>query len=99
MMSLLTLNTDEAATTFREKGCVVVPGVFDPVTDYAQLFADWAATLDEIADECIADGVLSSRYETLPFADRLVTICRESGRNFPQRFDISLPQKNIRRDT
>jgi phytanoyl-CoA hydroxylase len=98
-MTLSTLSTDDLATTFREKGYVIVPGVFDPATDYAQLFADWGAILDEIADECIADGVLGSRYESLPFPDRFVAICRESGRNFPQRFDIALPQKNIRRDT
>lgn len=98
-MTTSALSTEEAAATFREKGYVIVPGVFDPATDYAQLFADWGAILDEIADECIADGVLSSRYESLPFPDRFVKICRETGRNFPQRFDIALPQKNIRHDT
>ena len=98
-MTVSTVRTDAAATTFREKGYVVVPDVFDPVTDYAQLYADWNEILDEIARECIADGVLSSGYESLPFSDRFVTICRETGRNFPQRFDIALPQKNIRADT
>jgi hypothetical protein len=98
-MTLSTLRTDDAATTFWEKGYVVVPDVFDPVIDFAQLYSDWGDILDEIAEECIAEGVLSSRYESLPFAERLMAICRDSGRNFPQRFDIALPQKNIQSDT
>jgi hypothetical protein len=35
----------------------------------------------------------------LPFGDRLIAVCEESGRNFPQEFDFSLPQSGIRTDT
>src|SRR6266850_2173798 len=46
-----------------------------------------------------AEGAIGSVYRELPFSERLIRICVECGRNFPQHFDFSLPQKNVRHDT
>ena len=84
---------------FKEEGYVVVEGVLDPDRDIAPVMAEYGEVLDGIAASLEAQGILRSRYRDLPFRDRLIRICIESGRNFPQEFDISLPQKDIRADT
>jgi phytanoyl-CoA hydroxylase len=81
------------------EGYVVVDGVFDPPVDLAPLLAEYNAALDEIATELVARGAIRSTYAELPFEERLIQVCIESGQNFPQKFDFSLPQKGIVRDT
>ena len=95
-MSLLA--TDVLAQ-FREEGYAVVEGVFDPDVDFAPIHAEWEAILGGVADGLASEGALSSRYDGLPFDQRLIAVCRESGRNIFQPFDITLPQKDIRSDT
>jgi hypothetical protein len=63
------------------------------------LFAEYGAILDRIVDDLIAEGALSSRYDQLPFGDRLIQVCLESGRVFSSHFDISLPQRGVKYDT
>ncbi|MFN8538934.1 MAG: hypothetical protein U0232_15850 [Thermomicrobiales bacterium] len=52
--------------------------------------------LDGLAQGLVAEGKLGCPTHELPFADRLIAVCEESGRNFPQEFDFSLPQTGIR---
>ncbi|MSU70067.1 MAG: hypothetical protein EXS39_04685, partial [Opitutaceae bacterium] len=52
-----------------------------------------------IAESLYREGAIHTKYAGLSLNDRLVAICVESGRNFPQHFDFSLPQKDLRRDT
>ena len=84
---------------FDREGYLVVENVLDPVHDLAPLFAEYTSVLDGIVDGLVADGTLSSRYDDLPFGDRLIQVCMESGRVFSSNFDISLPQKGITYDT
>ena len=84
---------------FREEGYLVVERVLDPDRDIAPVLAEYGEVLDRIAASLQAEGILRSTYRDLPFRDRLIRICIESGRNFPQEFDISLPQTGIKPDT
>lgn len=84
---------------FEDDGYVVVDGVLDPARDIQPVMVEFAEVLDGIAAGLVAEGAVSSPYTELPFSDRLTRICAESGRNFPDRFDISLPFKGVRRDT
>jgi hypothetical protein len=84
---------------FDREGYLVVENVLDPKLDIAHLFTEYTAVLDEIVDGLVAAGTLSSRYDDLPFSDRLVQICMESGRVFSSNFDISLPQKGVKYDS
>ena len=82
-----------------EEGFVVVEDVFDPATDFASIVDEWDAILDGIAAELLAEGALGSAHTGLPFTERLLALCVETGRVFHQPFDISLPQKDITADT
>jgi len=84
---------------FEDEGCLVVDNVLDPARDIAPVMAEYGAVLDGIAESLLAEGAIASTYPDLPFGDRLTRICQESGRNFPKYFDISLPMKNVRRDS
>lgn len=84
---------------FDREGYLVVEDVLDPKRDIAPLFAEYTAVLDEIVDGLVAEGTLSSRYDDLPFSDRLIQVCMESKRVFSSNFDISLPQKGVKYDS
>jgi ectoine hydroxylase-related dioxygenase (phytanoyl-CoA dioxygenase family) len=84
---------------FDEEGYVVVEHVLDPARNIAPVMAEYEAVLDNIAASLVAEGALASTHRGLPFTARLIQICIESGRNFPQEFDISLPQTGTHEDT
>lgn len=84
---------------FTEEGYLVVEHVLDPDRDIAPVLAEYAGVLDGIAESLKAEGLLRSTYRELPFRERLIRVCAESGRNFPQEFDISLPQTGVKADT
>jgi len=84
---------------FKEEGYLVVERVLDPDRDIAPVMAEYAGVLDGIADSLTAEGVLRATYRDLLFRERLIRICIDSGRNFPQEFDISLPQTGVKPDT
>ncbi len=81
-----------------EQGYVVVENVLDPTEDLAPVIAEYADVLDGIARDLFAEGILASTYDDLPFDQRLIRVCDESGQIFAQNFDISLPQKAIGAD-
>ena len=82
-----------------DEGYVVVADVLDPAQDLEPVIAEYQEVLDGIAASLYAEGTIRSTYAELPFAERLIQLCAESGRNFPQHFDISLPQAGIQPDT
>jgi hypothetical protein len=82
-----------------EEGYVVVDDVLDPDRDFGPLLDEYNQVLDGIARALVGQGVLRSTYAELPFEARLIAVCRESGKNFPQHFDFTLPQKGITRET
>jgi ectoine hydroxylase-related dioxygenase (phytanoyl-CoA dioxygenase family) len=84
---------------FEAEGYLVVEDVLDPVRDIAPVIAEYAEVLDGIARMLAAEGALRSTYRELPFDQRLIQVSAESGRNFPQHFDFSLPQTGVRHDT
>jgi len=84
---------------FTEEGYVVVEQVLDPDRDIAPVLAEYSDVLDGIAESLKAEGILRSTYRDLPFRERLIRVCTASGRNFPQEFDISLPQTGVKADT
>jgi phytanoyl-CoA hydroxylase len=94
-----TLLTESVLESFQRDGYIVVEDLFDPAVDFKPLYDEWNELLSELAAGLIAEGALGSAYEELPFDQRLIAICAESGRNFSQWFDISLPQQDIAPDT
>src|SRR5207248_833075 len=78
-----------------EEGYVVVDDVLDPTANFEPLIDEYNQVLDRIATALVDEGVLGSTYSDLPFAKRLIQVCGESRRNFPQDFDFTLPQKGI----
>jgi phytanoyl-CoA hydroxylase len=93
------LITPAMLAQFEDEGYLVVDGLFDVETDLAAVVADYAATLDVLADEWLAAGLLKRSFRGLPFGQRLIKIMAESGVNWAQPFDISLPQTQVFPDT
>lgn len=91
--------TDKQVQHLTSEGYLVVDDVLDPMHDLQPVVAEYEAVLDTIAESLHAAGEISSTYRALPFCDRLIQVCVESGRNFPQHFDLSLPQTGIQHDT
>ena len=94
-----TLITPAMLAEFHDQGYLVVDGLFDVDADLAAVVADYAATLDALADEWLAAGLLPDSYRGLPFGPRLIRIMAESGVNWAPPFDISLPQTQVYPDT
>ena len=84
---------------FNEEGYLVVENVLDPSAEIQSVLDEYAEVLDGIAENLHREGAIRSKHAGLSLNDRLIAICAESGRNFPQHFDFSLPQKDLRRDT
>lgn len=91
--------TAQQRQQFEEEGYLVVEDVLDQAADIQPVLDEYGDVLDGIARRLHADGVISSTYAELPFVERLIQVCSESGRNFPQHFDISLPQSGVKFDT
>lgn len=97
--SAAALITPAMRAQFDEQGYLVVDGLFDVGRDLAAVVADYAATLDRLADDWLAAGLLKDTYRGLPFGQRLIRIMQDGGVNWGQPFDISLPQTQVYPDT
>lgn len=82
-----------------EMGYLVVEDVLDPYHDVSPLMAEYETVLDALAGSLHAEGAIASPHKALPFPDRLIQVCVESGRTFAQHFDCSLPQSGVRQTT
>ena len=82
-----------------EQGFVVVERLLDYEEDIRPVIDEYSNLLGRIALRLYEDGTLSSSYEDLPFGDRLAVILWEAGRAAYQSLEISLPQRNITRET
>ncbi len=69
---------------FDEEGFLVVEDVLDPDLEVASVLAEYADVLDEVARGLCSAAVIGSTYADLPFPERLIRLCEESGRAFPQ---------------
>lgn len=83
---------------FEEDGYLVVEDALDPARDLQPVWDEYAGVLDDLAMALHQEGAIGSPYRELPFRERLIQVCVESGRNFPQHFDISLPQTGVTHD-
>lgn len=84
---------------FEDEGYLVVENVLDPERDIAPVMAEYEEVLNGIAASLADTRAVASTHSDLPFAARLIQVCIENGRNFPQEFDISLPQTGVHHDT
>src|SRR5579864_5828705 len=82
-----------------EMGYLVVEDVLDPGHDIVPLMAEYETVLDALVASLYAEEAIASPYRDLPFSDRLIQVCAESGRTFGQHFDCSLPQSGVRQTT
>ena len=91
--------TAEQLQHYDEYGYVIVRDVFSPEEDIDPVIEEYKGVLDNLARELYEAEEISSLYEELPFADRLIAIYQESGKVHAQYFDFSLPQGNVKPDT
>lgn len=98
-MTTITGLTSAQVAEFNREGFLVVRDYLDPHADLDPIIAEYEGVLDGLANELLAQGAIKSTYAELDFSERLICVCRESGRVLAQNFDFSLPQKNIRPDT
>jgi len=82
-----------------DEGYLVVEDVLDPRDHIEPVMAEYGVILGGLAESLYAEGAIASTYEDLPFADRLIRVCLESGRTYGQHFDCSLPQRGVRQTT
>ncbi|MDE0068672.1 MAG: phytanoyl-CoA dioxygenase family protein [Caldilineaceae bacterium] len=91
--------TNEQLAQYNEEGYVIVRGVFDPEKDIDPVIEEYKSVLDSLAHDLLDAGEITSLYEDLPFAERLIAIYQESGKVHAQYFDFSLPQGSVKPDT
>jgi len=84
---------------FDAEGFVVVDDVLDPDQEIADVLAEYADALGEIASDLHSRGAIPSTYAELPFTERLIRVSQECGQPIPQYFDFSLPQTGVHHDT
>jgi phytanoyl-CoA hydroxylase len=90
MTTVLRGLTDEQLEIFQEQGYLVVSDALDPERDLAPILDEYDEVLDRIARSLHAEGAITSTYADLPFNARLITIMKETGREFGQHFDITI---------
>jgi hypothetical protein len=84
---------------FDEEGYLVVENFWDVERDIAPVLREYEDVLDGIAKRLHANGEIRTTYSDLPFSDRIIQICIESGKMFGQDFDFSLPHAGITDET
>jgi phytanoyl-CoA hydroxylase len=83
--------------TFEEQGFLVVEDVFDPRHDLDPVVNEYEALLDELIERWYAEGVLTSTFRDLPFAQRFGRLLNEAPSDLKVlgHFDISLPFEGV----
>jgi phytanoyl-CoA hydroxylase len=89
----------EQVAQFEEQGYLVVEQLFDPVADLDPIIEEYKGVLDRLAEDLYEKGEITSRYEELPFGERIIRVYQESGKVHAQYFDFSLPQGGVKHDT
>ncbi|MEM7539798.1 MAG: phytanoyl-CoA dioxygenase family protein [Chloroflexota bacterium] len=90
--------TDAQLEQFHEEGYLIVEDLFGE-EDLTPVESEYAGVLDRLTDELYDEGQISSRYQDLPFGERLTKVYGESGKVHAQYFDFSLPKSNVKADT
>ncbi len=84
---------------FDRQGFVQVEGVLDPKTVLDPIIEEYHGVLDSLASDLFESGQISSKFEGLPFDQRLIKIYQETGQAHSQYFDFSLPFSGVKKDT
>ena len=84
---------------FHREGYTVVEDLLDEERDIRPLVNEYTALLDKLATRWHAEGRLASSYADLSFGKRLIQVLREVGESSIQNFEITLPFRELRRDT
>ena len=93
------LLSSDQLSRFQRDGYLLVEGVLEPAAVVEPLFAEYAEVLDRLARELHARGELASTYADLAFAERLIRIYRDTGRDHSRYFDPSLMTSGVTPDT
>ena len=93
------LPSSDQLSRFQRDGYLLVEGVLEPAAVVEPLFAEYAAVLDRLARELHARGELASTYADLAFAERLIRIYRDTGRDHSRYFDPSLMTSGVTPET
>ena len=91
--------TPDQLEFFDREGYLVLRGVLDQETVLDPIAAEYAGVLDRLATDLHAKGEIASDYAELPFSDRLTRIYAETGTDYSQHFDFTLPQSATKADT
>ena len=91
--------TAQQVEGFRKYGFLKVDSVLDPEKYLDPIIEEYSGVLDRLADELYDKGEITSRYENLPFGDRVTAIYAESGKQFSGYFDICLPFMGVTEET
>ena len=83
--------SEEWVDRFEQDGYLVVEGLLDPSADLAPIRAEYAQLLDDLAMKWHQENRISGEYRDLPFSERLRKIAVETGAEYFQHFEISLP--------
>ena len=94
----LVLDADQVGR-FRCDGYLLVEDVLAPAAVIEPLFAEYATVLDRLAHELHARGEIASTCDDLEFAERLIRIYRETGRDYSRYFDPSLVTSGVTAET
>ncbi|HYI24337.1 MAG TPA: phytanoyl-CoA dioxygenase family protein [Thermomicrobiales bacterium] len=85
--------------SFNREGYLILRGVLDKETVLDPIVAEYAMVLDRLANELHERGEISSTYADLPYSDRITRIWAETGKDYTQYFDFTLPQSATKADT
>jgi ectoine hydroxylase-related dioxygenase (phytanoyl-CoA dioxygenase family) len=91
--------TQDQVDQFEDAGYLVVRNLLDVREAIDPIIAEYEALLDALCQRLHAEGKLLSSYAGMPFGERLTRLYADSGANFSQHFDISLPQGGVTVDT
>ena len=89
---------ESQVSEFRERGFLLARGLLDP-GDFAPLMREYEGVLSDLCAELAASGKLPGDYAELPFAERYLAVCRETGKVFTERFNIVLQMSDVREDS
>ena len=91
--------TAEQVEGFYKYGFLKVDSILDPEEYLDPIIDEYSGVLDRLADELYDEGEITSKYEGLPFGDRVTAIYAETGKQFSGYFDICLPFMGVTEET
>ncbi len=75
-----TMLSNTQVERFAEEGYLLFDDLLDPADDLDPIIEEYESVLDRIASELYELGEITSRFEGLPFGERLTRITNETGK-------------------